>query len=443
MLVPLRFLVEQEEQFVLSEQCGTALCGPVWDTVSGVWSQELQQWLKDQGGEQGEAAASSAAGGGSPGSAARRVLLRQHQHAALQLVEEAVQRRLQLLSEQLCPVGRIVSRRLFANTLALVFGRPEELLRHIARMCGPEFDWRAPIDIQQEASAAQGMLQSLQEQLLQGLLENLQAGAISHQQVKRAYGGGAPAGLREVLWQALGSGHSIGDKHGHWGLLLAVCRVLALYVQLGLVQALPGDVQGSSAAWTLVKALHQQVLLVSPTQAVAAEVLGNIRAVATCLAHLVGLQGQRNSVGPELGLSLLDSVRVVGSLRVLLVQRELAASGLQLLDALVDGSADCSEVFAGSAALLAALLGLMQAGGEVGQVRQVLRLVRVIAEGSVAVQEAVVGVAGAAAALVALLGHSDGEVAGDAAETFAVLQRGSEQARRVLMEAASGAQLQL
>jgi hypothetical protein len=95
--------------------------------------------------------------------------------------------------------------------------------------------------------------------------------------------------------------------------------------------------------------------------------------------------------------------------------------------------------------LLSALVQLLgPAGGDARQTKvAALQVLRTLVLGNAAAQLALALLPGAAAALVALLGHEEGEVANKAAETLAALQHDSEEARGLVRAAGRGVELRL
>ena len=141
-------------------------------------------------------------------------------------------------------------------------------------------------------------------------------------------------------------------------------------------------------------------------------------------------------------LAVLENVHVLPAISGMLTQPMLATTGLQLLNALAHSQPDAQDLAVGQPGLLQSLVGLLGTGEE-GQVVLVLQLLRTLVLGNAATQLVLARLPGAAAALVALLGSQEGEVANEAAETLAALQHDSNEARALVRAAARGVRMAL
>jgi hypothetical protein len=227
------------------------------------------------------------------------------------------------------------------------------------------------------------------------------------------------------LWGLLCSGGSMGPAGLQIG--VAAAEVLALMEALGLT-AIP---EGTSTTAARTVAGFARLLGRAAKQCGQAQAAGGSGArvgreagegsscsttgfVARVLASLARGDG-------AMQLAVLENVHVLPAISGMLTQPMLAATGLQLLQALAHSQPDAQDLAVGQPGLLQSLVGLLGTGEE-GQVVLVLQLLRTLVLGNAATQLVLARLPGAAAALVALLGSQEGEVANEAAETLAALQ---------------------
>ncbi len=378
----------------------------------------------------------------------RPLATRQHYLLAAQVAQQVLARRLQLLAAAGLPLLLQGDDSLMDDVQPSVARTAFVLLQHMVRYTHHRSKASLPVCPQLLAVAEQTLYTV--EQLMRELLARVRSGSLSAKQVRETLakkdmhflpGFSEVSHCSQAMWGTLRQTDYLGSKLGHWGVLVACCRLLEWsssedLLLYGLVHLHP-HVLERELLRPLVKVIKQQVQVqVQPGQTVGAEAVAGVRGAMACLRLLIKHR-------PHDGPVLLENYHMLRCLEVLLAQRELAPPALLLLHGSMDGSAEWQELFLGNRQLLGALVGTLGLGLGPAACSHALCLVRRLAGGSVAVQEAVVGVAGAAQALAALLGHADDVVAADAAETFRLLQHGSQGARRVLMKAAKGVQLEL
>lgn len=430
-----RHLAQHDEAFASSEELGAMLQGQLLDVLEA-----LEMGVQHEGDP--EARFTKNVYG-----SRRPLAKRQHFLLAAQVAQQVLARRLQLLAAAGLPLLLQGDDNVSMDDVEPSAGRTAfVLLQYMVRYTHHRAKACLPVCPQLLAVAEQTLLTV--EQLMRELLARVKAGSYSAKEVRETLakkdtlflpGFSEVSHCSQAMWGTLKQTDYLASKLGHWGVLVACCRLLEWYCSEDLLLYrlvhLHPHVMERELLRPLVKVIKQQ-LQVQPGQAVGAEAVAGVRGAIACLRLLIQHR-------PHDGPVLLENYHMLRCLEVLLAQRELAPPALLLLHGSMDGSAEWQELFLGNRQLLSALVGTLGLGLGPGACSHALCLVRRLAGGSMAVQEAVVGVPGAAQALAALLGHADYVVAADAAETFRLLQHGSELARGVLMEAAKGVQLKL
>jgi hypothetical protein len=422
--------VQHDDAFVLSRPLAAILAGP----LSSLLGAQAQRRAGAVPLQPGQPAASSCAP-----QAQAAALAAQAAHAALR-------RGLQLGAGFWQPGGGLEAGAL-SQLCHLV---PHALLEALLAPGGEQGAGPPPgrQQLAEEASLALQSLAALLGECLAQQREQQHAGGGLHPERLSALGS---AGTAACLWALLSRAED--EAAGPPGLLAVAAECLGLMLMLRLPAGLAPQEAGAAAglAGTLCRLLGQQV---PPGQeqgrereqeqaaARAAPQQPTALATAACLQHLA------EQLPKEQRLGILRRPGLLPAARSMLAQPGMAAAGLQLLQALASSEPEAQALAAGQPGLLQGLVGLLPlgpaAGDEARQTRvAALQVLRMLVQGSAAAQLAVARLPGAAAALVALLGGEEGEVANEAAETLAALQHDSEEARALLREAGRGVGLGL
>jgi hypothetical protein len=286
-----------------------------------------------------------------------------------------------------------------------------------------------------------------------GLMELLLGESLEDEQgpAGRSDPGCKPATGWWGLWGLLGCGsQALGPPPGGCGtcpaLLEACVLVLGPLLGLGLLHYVPS---GAAVPAQLLANLGRllrcgvQRLLGQPAATADGllcsccwrrKALELVQSVCSCLAAL----------DADSQLAALETVHVLPAICALLGRAQAPEVGLELLALLASPQPDAQQLVLEQPGLLEGLVAQLRLPLDGGTARSCCELLRLLVQDNAGMQlEVARSGSGAAAALAQLLGSEDSDVANEAAETLAVLQRGGGEAERLVREAGRGVALVL